>query len=57
MPKFGFYVQDVLSSWRGKSDDKTHPGQDIGCQLALRNSAEGKQKFTSKRSSPAVRQP
>jgi hypothetical protein len=41
MPKFGFYVQDVLSSWRGKSDDKTHPGQDIGCQLALRNSAEG----------------
>jgi C-terminal processing protease CtpA/Prc len=41
MPKFGFYVQDLLSSWRGKSDEKTHPGQDIGCQLALRKSAKG----------------
>jgi len=39
MPKFGFYMQDALR-W-AEPDDKTHPGHDIGCHLALRKSAGG----------------
>ena len=34
MPKFGFYVQDLVP-W-GSSGGKAHTGDDSGCELAIR---------------------
>jgi C-terminal processing protease CtpA/Prc len=39
MPKFGFYFQDVLPKWGDAG--KKQPGEDVGCELALRRSHEG----------------
>ncbi len=45
MPKFGFYLQDVVPvPWRG-AGGKAHPGDDIGCELALRHTKKGDEVF------------
>ena len=38
MPRFGFYFQDILPTWK---TGKTHAGEDVGCELGLRRNQGG----------------
>jgi hypothetical protein len=40
MPKFGFFIQDVLP-WQSDDGSDKHPGESIGCELALRRTKQG----------------
>lgn len=40
MPRFGFFIQDVLP-WPSDGDGDRHPGESLGCELALRHNKQG----------------
>ena len=39
MPKFGFYMQDLIP-W-GQDTHGRYPGEQVGCELALRRRGDG----------------
>jgi hypothetical protein len=54
MPRFGFYLQDMVPrQWWNAAAETTQPGEDVGCELAVRHTEGGEPEVFVRSIAPA----